>query len=400
MPAQRTEQPSEGRRRIAGTGAYEPTFREAGTARSDAEEPSTRTDSPAVREPSHARPRSADAAGAQTRAANARPSYKRVAVYTPYADGSSHRVRNRIVVGAFAVLAVCMLVALAVIGPARLAPQGDADGTPPQDGAAQSAPSEASFDPTTAWLPADMEPQLSQTLRAAAVDDVNVRYAVRRAADYGRFGAEYQTQLLELAAKEPPARAYVAQVLDAYPTPATGGITAEDIPAQTSGGIAVPRLYQWDVRWGFMEYSSGPLGLTGCCPTSLSMVYTALTGRSDRSPADMAQLAIDRGFVSESEGTFAEFLPGVARELGLSCTVLRTSARSITDALAQGQVLICNVGKGDFTENGHFFVITGMAEDGTVWINDPYSSANSDISWDPQRLAEQAIGLYAFRASS
>lgn len=397
MAPERTEQPNDRRRRIAGTGAYEPTLREPGMPRDDASAPANE---PELRERASSRPRVGSSDGAQARAANARPSYKRVAVYTPYADDPSRRVRNRIVIGAFAVLAVCMVVALAVIGPARLAPQDGADGTSPQDGSTGSVSSEASFDPTTAWLPADMSPQLSQTLRAAAVDDVNVRYAVRRAADYGRFGAEYQTQLLELAAEEPPARAFVAQVLDAYPTPASGGIAAEDLPAQADGGLAVPRLYQWDVRWGFMDYSSGPLGLTGCCPTSLSMVYTALTGRTDRSPADMAQLALDRGFVSESEGTFAEFLPGVARELGLTCTELRTTARAITDALAQGQVLICNVGQGDFTDNGHFFVITGLAEDGTVWINDPYSSANSSVSWDPQRIASQAIGLYAFRAAS
>lgn len=397
MALERTEQPNDRRRRITGTGAYEPTLREPCEHREDVD---VTVEGPEPKKRSSARPRTATSGGAQTRAANARPSYKRVAVYTPYAEDSSRRVRNRLVVGAFAVLAVCMTVVLVVIGPARLAPQDDTDGMTSQDGATESVSSETSFDPTTAWLPADMAPQLSQTLRAVAVDDVNVRYAVRRAADYGRFGAEYQTQLLELAAEEPPARAFVAQVLDAYPTSASGGIAAEDIPAQTDGGVAVPRLYQWDVRWGFMDYSSGPLGLTGCCPTSLSMVYTALTGRTDRSPADMAQLALDRGFVSESEGTFAEFLPGVARELGLSCTELRTTARAITDALAQGQVLICNVGQGDFTDNGHFFVITGLAEDGTVWINDPYSSANSSVSWDPQRIADQAIGLYAFRASA
>lgn len=369
MPDERTEQTGNARRRIAGTGAYEPTLREPASPRPpEAEGSSQRPEQDGL---APGRPRAATPGGVQTRAANARPSSRGAAAGAPVAADAAKRTRNRLVIGAFALAAACMLVALAVLGP-------------------------ASFDPTTAWLPADMEPQLSQTLRAAAVDDVDVRYAVRRAADYGRFGAEYQTQLLELAAEEPPARPFVAQVLDAYPTPASGGLDASDLPE----GTVVPRLYQWDVRWGFMDYSSGPLGLTGCCPTSLSMVYTGLTGRTDRSPADMAQLAIDRGFVSESEGTFAELLPAVAPELGLSCTELRITARSITDALSQGQLLICNVGKGDFTDAGHFLVITGIAEDGTVWINDPYSSANSSVSWDPQRLADQAIGLYAFRAAS
>lgn len=394
MPDERTEQAGNARRRIAGTGAYEPTLREPASVRPpEAEDPSQR---PEQEGPAPGRPRAATLGGVQTRAANARPSGRGAVAGAPVGVDAAKRARNRLVVGAFALAAACMLVALAVLGPAQLAPDASVDDEASSDEPVVSASEEASFDPTTAWLPADMEPQLSQTLRAAAVDDVDVRYAVRRAADYGRFGAEYQTQLLELAAEEPPARPFVAQVLDAYPTPASGGLDASDLPE----GTVVPRLYQWDVRWGFMDYSSGPLGLTGCCPTSLSMVYTGLTGRTDRSPADMAQLAIDRGFVSESEGTFAEFLPAVAPELGLSCAELRITARSITDALSQGQLLICNVGKGDFTDAGHFLVITGIAEDGTVWINDPYSSANSSVSWDPQRLADQAIGLYAFRAAS
>ncbi len=40
-------------------------------------------------------------------------------------------------------------------------------------------------------------------------------------------------------------------------------------------------------------------------------------------------------------------------------------------------MVICNVGPGDFTDNGHFLVITGVDDDGNLVINDPYSAERS-----------------------
>ena len=40
-------------------------------------------------------------------------------------------------------------------------------------------------------------------------------------------------------------------------------------------------------------------------------------------------------------------------------------------ALEEGHLVISYQGPGLFTEVGHFFVLTGLTEDGKVWINDP-----------------------------
>ena len=264
-----------------------------------------------------------------------------------------------------------------------------------------------------AVLPSDMDPTAARTLREAARSDEDAAFVLLHATDYARYG-EYYAQLLELAAEEPTARPFVAQMLQKYPSDASAGLDASDVsedadtgegsPAESgdSNGSSrkVPRLYQWDVRWGFQEYSSGPLGVTGCCPTSLCMTYTALTGKTDRSPADLADFAEEHGYVSENEGTFAELLEFAAPELGLTCEILPLRASSISIALRDGAVVICNVGPGEFTEAGHFFVIARENEDGTLAINDPYSTVRSDQAWDSQRIVDQAIGLYAFRAAS
>lgn len=40
--------------------------------------------------------------------------------------------------------------------------------------------------------------------------------------------------------------------------------------------------------------------------------------------------------------------------------------------LAAGHPIICSVGPGDFTQNGHFIVLTGY-ENGVIKVNDPFS---------------------------
>ena len=43
---------------------------------------------------------------------------------------------------------------------------------------------------------------------------------------------------------------------------------------------------------------------------------------------------------------------------------------------------------------------TGEASDGSVKIHDPYSNANSSVTWDADVLANQSIAMYAFKAQS
>ena len=52
--------------------------------------------------------------------------------------------------------------------------------------------------------------------------------------------------------------------------------------AELTSGI--PYLYQWDERWGFKEYGSSVIGITGCGPTCLSMAIIGLTGKTDITP--------------------------------------------------------------------------------------------------------------------
>lgn len=254
----------------------------------------------------------------------------------------------------------------------------------------EPAPEQADF----SLIPADLSDEDVDALKAQASDSRIIYIVNNRQRYVDTFGEERATKLLQLVAQEPESLDFVAALLDSYPQS-----SAKPYEEKVSKGT-VPLLMQWDERWGYTEYCAGPFGSTGCCPTSLSMVYMGLTGKTDKTPADMAVLATENGYAADDEGTIGTFLTDMAPSLGLQCESFAPSSEALLTYLESGYVVIVNVGPGDFTTAGHFFVATGVATDGSIRINDPYSKANSSVTWDADRLTNQSIAMYALKAQS
>ena len=281
-----------------------------------------------------------------------------------FSEAATNLVRavgpKRLAIAAAAIVLVVVLVAgvrgCMAAGAATQAPD-EADRAPVQQQTQRDPIDEAKL---KAVLGDDLAAQLVQA--ASASDDA--AWIAAHPDAYAVDGEAVQRKLLKLAAVEPEAVPFVRTFPDAYPAESALGT---DDPASGE----VPRLYQWDQRWGSTVYSSTTFALTGCCPTSLSMVYQGLTGKGDLSPYDMGKRASDGGFETAFDGTDSSFLVSEAASLGLSCEALSVDAGSVRAALEGGAVLVCNVGPGDFTDNGHFFVVTGIDGDGNLRINDP-----------------------------
>lgn len=242
-------------------------------------------------------------------------------------------------------------------------------------------------------LPASLDVSVVQGLVAQA-DDARVVSIVNNAQLYAASGEAEQAKLLKLAAEEPLALDYLANLPARYPE--SSAAPYDD--SVTKGEI--PRLYQWDERWGYTSYCGLSFGSAGCCPTALSMVYMGLTGNTDKTPYDMGVLATKGGYAFDGQGTVGDFLVDVAPDLGLECARVNVSAQTLEKYLRAGFAVVCNVGPGDFTTSGHFIVACGVADDGGVIINDPFSETKSMKTWDASTLAGQSIALYAFRAAS
>lgn len=209
--------------------------------------------------------------------------------------------------------------------------------------------------------------------------------------EYLEDGTIVRYKMLRLAAKEPEAIPFVRD----WPTKycADEPDYNEDHTDEASNGV--PRLYQWDKRWGYTEYSSTTFALTGCAPTAMAMVYQARTGDTSKSPYDMGVYAMENGYATQFDGTDGSLFTYGAAGLGLTGTIIGNDGASLTSALANGQLVVVNVGPGDFTDSGHYFVATGLAPDGSVMINDPFSAVRSEQTWDANTIASQTKVMYA-----
>ncbi|MFR9169641.1 MAG: C39 family peptidase, partial [Gordonibacter urolithinfaciens] len=237
---------------------------------------------------------------------------------------------------AIAVVAVVLVIAL-VAGVRGCMAAGEAAPVPDE---ADQAPvqQQAPRDPIDEGeLKAVLGDELAARLVQAAETSDDAVWIAAHPDAYAVDGAAVQYKLLKLAATVPEALPFVRTFPDAYPAESALGT---DDPASGQ----VPRLYQWDARWGSTVYSSTAFALTGCCPTSLAMVYQGLTGKGDLSPYDMGRRASEGGYETQFDGTDATFLVSEAASLGLSCKEVAADAASVRAALEGGAVLICNVG--------------------------------------------------------
>lgn len=156
----------------------------------------------------------------------------------------------------------------------------------------------------------------------------------------------------------------------------------------------MPHLYQTDPLWANKPYAGSNIRIAGCGPTSLSMVYTYLTGKTDLDPVAMASFAEEHNF-APTGATEWRFMTDGAAAIGLRSTPVAPSRASIASALDAGMPIICCLTPGDFTTVGHFLVIKGMDGRGVVEIHDPNSPYNSARRWPISQILPQIEALWA-----
>ena len=200
---------------------------------------------------------------------------------------------------------------------------------------------------------------------------------------------KYPQALRELVQKNPETLDFV------YDYPINSTLTPEiDLSAEAAGGT-VPLLLQWDERWGYRSYGSGLIGYTGCGPTCLSMVAIYLTGDANCDPGTVAQYAQQQGYYVEGSGTAWELMATGCTHFGLKSEEIGLDENGMAAALSDGKVLICSMGPGDFTDGGHYIVLTGHSDTGFS-ICDPNSPKRSAQTWTFDRLKNQIRNVWAF----
>lgn len=201
---------------------------------------------------------------------------------------------------------------------------------------------------------------------------------------------EYPESLRELLERNPETEKFVLEYPLKKDTVATFDMN------DYCGGDTVPLLMQWDQKWGYSVYGSDVLGITGCGPTCLSMVALYLLGDADMTPARIAAFSTENGYCIPGNGTSWTLMSDGARTLGLDVTELPLDKDRMVRNLEVGNPIICVMGPGDFTDSGHYIVITGYT-DGKFTVNDPNSIERSHKLWDYDDIKDQIRNIWTYR---
>ncbi|MDD6481984.1 MAG: C39 family peptidase [Lachnospiraceae bacterium] len=204
---------------------------------------------------------------------------------------------------------------------------------------------------------------------------------------YDNYDA-YPEELLGMLCNNPDMLSFVQGYPDAKPE-ATGGFEKEELSA------AFPLLIQWDKRWGYAPYGGSDIAISGCAPTCLSMVTLALTGNQEATPDKVAAYAEEAGYYLEGTGTAWSLMTEGCTHFGVCGTEISLDESVIRQHLQNGEPIICSVGPGDFTTQGHFIVLVGE-EDGRLVIHDPNSKERSKVLWSYDTVLPQIKNLWAF----
>lgn len=200
----------------------------------------------------------------------------------------------------------------------------------------------------------------------------------------------YPQALIEKAYNYPEAREYVYKYVFYKNKHQDMDVSNEVVKGE------IPHFLQWDKRWGYEQYGTSMIGVLGCGPTALSMVYCGLTGDDSMQPYEMARYAEENGYYVAGAGTSWDFMITGAENLGLTVRALGNNKEAIINELACNKPVIGIMTPGDFTVSGHFLVFTGIDTDGKIKILDPNSREKSKKTWDIDLLVSQMATAWAY----
>ena len=199
---------------------------------------------------------------------------------------------------------------------------------------------------------------------------------------------QYPKQLKDLALKNEEALEFVYDYPAEHVKEHTIDLTEE------ASMDSVPLFVQWDKRWGYEKYSGNFFAASGCGPTTLSMVVVYLTHNREVSPIAVAKYSKEAGYSVDGSGSSWTLISEGCRHYGIKAKTVALDESRMKAELDEGHPIVVNVGPGDFTDTGHFMVITGYDDEGFS-INDPNSIEKSGKRWLFKNISSQIRAVWS-----
>ena len=199
---------------------------------------------------------------------------------------------------------------------------------------------------------------------------------------------QYPKQLKDLALKNEEALEFVYDYPAEHVKEHTIDLTEE------ASMDSVPLFVQWDKRWGYEKYSGNFFAASGCGPTTLSMVVVYLTHNREASPIAVAKYSKEAGYSVDGSGSSWTLISEGSMHYGVKAKTVALDESRMKAELDEGHPIVVNAGTGDFTDTGHFMVITGYDDEGFS-INDPNSIEKSGKRWLFKNISSQIRAVWS-----
>lgn len=187
-------------------------------------------------------------------------------------------------------------------------------------------------------------------------------------------------------------------------------LSSSTVPVSTSTTTAKfvkPISYlQTDPKWKNHNYSAKgekkTIGSAGCGVTVAAMVIATLKDKNV-TPVTTAEWSMAHGYKALNQGTYYTYFVPQFNQYGIKCKQLNTSNlygkssssahTEALNALKRGDWVIAVMGKGHWTQSGHFILLYKY-ENEYIYVNDPASTKADRIknTWD--LLAKQVKYLW------
>ena len=157
------------------------------------------------------------------------------------------------------------------------------------------------------------------------------------------------------------------------------------------GGMDIPALYQRNYKTPVANLKGRDISVwtSGCGAAAVSMIVSYMTGASDQTPYTLFRWAVEKGLYRGS-GLDHSALAWMAEMYGVGSRWIEPDAGAILSALATGNPVVAHMGRGVFTDNGHYIVLRGIAPNGEIYVNDPASPEHSAQTFPLDRIIAES----------
>ncbi len=147
--------------------------------------------------------------------------------------------------------------------------------------------------------------------------------------------------------------------------------------------LKINPLYQADYETPLFEYKGEKksVSVSGCGTVCVSMVLSLLVPEAEQTPESLFLWANEEGYY-KGNGLSLQTLVKMLKNHGVESKIRSGSIKTVKRALKQGQPIIVYVGKGYFSDGGHYILLYGYNSEDKVCIVDPNSDRLSTI-WYP-----------------